>query len=59
MSIRSSSSGNSALHNPFTSFKAFWGQHKALTKTPPLSCFDRASEPRQNIWDKRAAFDFQ
>ena len=28
-------------------------------KTPPLSCFDFALEPRQNIGDKRAAFDFQ
>jgi hypothetical protein len=28
-------------------------------KTPPSSCFDCASEPRQNIGDKRAAFDFQ
>ena len=35
------------------------GQHKTLTKTPPSSCFDCASEPRQNIGDKRAAFDFQ
>ena len=28
-------------------------------KTTPSSCFDRALEPRQNIWDKRAAFGFQ
>jgi len=35
------------------------GQHKALTKTLPSSCFDRVSEPRQNIGDKRADFDFQ
>ena len=29
-----------------------------IKKTPPSSCFDCVSEPRQNIWDKRAAFDF-
>ena len=28
-------------------------------KDPALVVFDSASEPLHNIWDKRAAFDFQ